>query len=110
MRTVRNKKELEEAIKAGETEVAVEGKIFKLACKYAAKLQRKKHCSHKPYGAISEGTIIFFSVIVVITGLAIIAMCKKYNVEIDFFEGKIKINYNEKNNRQYSSSINDRML
>lgn len=110
MRTVRNKKELEAAIKAGETEVAVEGKMFKLACKYAAKLQRMKHYKYEPYGAIAETTSIFLGIISLITVLAIIAMCKKYNVEIIFFEGKIKIYYNENHNQQYFSSIINRML
>lgn len=99
MRTVRNKKELEEAIKARETEVAVEGKMFKLACKGAAKYQEYKSVNlniMKQYCAVNAiGVSIVLVIIAAMTGLAIIAMCKKYNVEIDFFEGKMKISYDK---------------
>lgn len=97
MRTVRSKKELEEAIKAGEPEVIVEGMRFKLACKGASKVQKikRKIGGYAPYGAISENTALILVVIATITGLAIIAMCKKYNVEIDYLEGKMKIYYNK---------------
>lgn len=42
MLTVRNKKELEAVIKARETELFIEGRIMRLACKSATKFQHTR--------------------------------------------------------------------
>lgn len=102
MRTVRNKKELEAAIKARETEIIIEGFRFKIACQVAAKLQKIKNPTfNMACGAVAESSVLtlIYVIITAMTVLAIIAMCKKYNVEIIFFEGKIKIYYNENHNQ-----------
>lgn len=92
---VKNKKELEDAIKLREAEVAIKGIVMKLACKGAAKFQKVRNPSlNMLYGAFSETATIAVIVIAAITGLAIIAMCKKYDVEIDYNEGKVKFKYN----------------
>lgn len=99
MLTVRNKKELEAAIKAGETELFVDGRIMRLACKSAAKLQHSRIVTKNAVAnSISETAALAIIVIAAITGLAIIGMLKKYNVEIDYLKGKIKLKYNARNN------------
>lgn len=119
MKTVRNKKELEAAIIARETEVIAKGIMFKIACKGAAKYQKyilEKRRRYKLSGTIIHGAVnvpatpIYIAIIAAVTGLAIIAMCKKYDVEIDISKGILKLTYNEGNNKQYSSSITDWML
>lgn len=105
MKTVRNKKELEAAIIARETEVLVEGFRFKLACQAAAKFQKSrlahyfnpKYKKYKPYQAVRTAvTPIYFAVIVAIMGITIIAMLMKYNVEIDISKGILKLTYNNR--------------
>ena len=98
MKTVRNKKELEAAIKSKETEVIVEGFRFKIACQAATKLQKIKNPSfNMAYGAVAETSVltVVYVIIAAMTVLAIIAMIKKYNIVIDFKNGKMTISYDQ---------------
>ena len=87
MRKVKNKKQLIEALDAGEKEVILEGKLFILKCRLASKFIHRNNIIKNDIGfaAVSlAGTEIVIIVVAVIVGvIAIIAIFKERSMTME---------------------------
>lgn len=101
MITVKSKRELENAIKAGHKEIYVSDKKLQAACYLASKYQGFKSVMSSitttimgkkvTCGAISDGTLIVVTLYICITAIAIVAIIKKCKVKINYNDGTITV-------------------
>lgn len=99
MITVKNKNELEKAIASGYDEIFIDNVKLQAACYLASKYQKFKlgkksiidNMRQNNAIACSSGEVIVVTMILCITVVAIIAILNKYNVEIDYKNGKITV-------------------
>ncbi len=104
MRTVKNRKELIAGIKAGEREFNVEGDSLLLQCKLASMFNGRNATKSAiaaaapmaavQCGIISEGTIIALTAMAIVGAIAIIAVVKGRNLEIEVDEkgkGRLRV-------------------
>ncbi len=101
MITVKSKKELEIAIKAGHKEICISDKKLQAACYLASKYQNFESTlvsipviiMSKVGGmaVISEGAVVAITISICITAVAIVAIIKRCKVKINYLDGTITV-------------------
>lgn len=101
MITVKSKKELEDAIKAGHKEIYISDKKLQAACYLASKYQNLESTLSSiseiimskvgGMAVISEGAMIVITISICITAVAIVAIIHKCKVKINYIDGTITI-------------------
>lgn len=98
----KNKRELENAIKAGNKEIYISGKRLQAACYLVSKYQGAKESIMNEVGCnlVVSGTAVIVTITICLTAVTIFAMTKKYNIKIIYDGEKIEVKYKNDNNTE----------